>query len=128
MDRAELLNRLGELDLDKNEYWLITGGAMVLYGIRNETSDIDLGCTQRLADELEAEGYQVTVMPDGTRKICFAQDVEIFENWIYGGVEIFDGIPVISLNGLVAMKRAIGREKDMRDIQLIEAFLASQNG
>jgi len=36
-------------------------------------------------------------------------------------VELVSGIPVISIDGLVQMKRKLGREKDLTDILLIEA-------
>ena len=96
---------------------------MVLHGIRSQTHDIDMGCTKEFADELETEGYPTVVMPDGTRRITYAEDVEIFEDWIFDRVVYVDGIPVISLEGLLEMKRNLGREKDMRDIQMIEEFL-----
>ena len=123
MNRFELLNLLDSLKLDPNEYWLIAGAAMVFYGFRKETRDLDLGCTSKLADDLEAKGYPTEIMSDGTRKVCPAPDVEIFENWIYDQVEIIDGVPVISVSGLITMKKIIGREKDIKDIQLIESRL-----
>lgn len=92
---------------------------MVLYGLREQTSDIDLGCTSELADYLQEKGFPTKQLPDGTRKIVVAEDVEIFENWLEDRVERFEGVPVISIQGLIWMKRALGREKDFRDIQLI---------
>ena len=120
MNRNELLRRLDELNYDKNEYWLVAGGAMVFYGFRDETGDIDLGCTKKMADELEAAGCPVKRLADGTRKLSPAPDVEIFEDWIVGQPEKHDGVPVVSVKGLIEMKRALGREKDLRDIRLIE--------
>lgn len=119
LDKKQIIARLEELHLDDTKYWVITGGAMVLYGLREQTSDIDLGCTSDLADLLQQEGFPVERMPDGTRKIVVAEDVEIFENWLEDKVERFEGVPVISIQGLIEMKRALGREKDFRDIQLI---------
>lgn len=119
LDKKQIIARLEELHLDDTKYWLITGGAMVLYGLREQTSDIDLGCTSDLADLLQQEGFPVERMPDGTRKIVVAEDVEIFENWLEDKVERFEGVPVISIQGLIEMKRALGREKDFRDTQLI---------
>lgn len=119
LDKKQIIARLEELHLDDTKYWLITGGALVLYGLREQTSDIDLGCTSNLADLLQQEGFPVERMPDGTRKIVVAEDVEIFENWLEDRVERFEGVPVISIRGLIEMKRALGREKDFRDIQLI---------
>lgn len=43
MDRKGILSCLSEFPYDRNEYWVITGGAMVLYHIREQTADIDLG-------------------------------------------------------------------------------------
>ena len=123
MDKAELIRRLNELDWDKHEYWLVAGGAMVLYGLRAETGDIDLGCSTKMADELENEGYSTAILSDGTRKIAFDENIELFENWIFDRVNTVDGIPVISLNGLIEMKKSLGREKDKKDIELIEAYL-----
>lgn len=119
LDKKQIIARLEELHLDDTKYWLITGGAMVLYGLREQTSDIDLGCTSDLADLLQQEGFPVERMPDGTRKIVVAEDVEIFENWLEDRVERFEGVPVISIQELIEMKRALGREKDFGDIQLI---------
>lgn len=93
---------------------------MVLHGLRPYTHDIDLGCTTRLADELERQGYAVSRCEDGSRKISYSDHVEIFENWIEGAVEIVSGVPVVCEDGLIQMKKKLGREKDYADIALIE--------
>ena len=98
----------------------------MLYRLRESTADIDLGCTRRLADQLEQAGFPTERMPDGTRKICYAPDIEIFEDWLYDTVIEEDGIPVITLAGLIEMKKVLGREKDWRDIRLIEAYLTAK--
>lgn len=119
-DKCSLLQRLQELPFSKKEYWVVAGGAMVLHGFRPKTHDIDLGCSTRLADELEQQGYAVSRSEDGTRKIFYAEDVEIFENWIEGTLETIDGFPVVCVEGLIRMKKKLGREKDFADIELIE--------
>ena len=63
---------------------------------------------------------------DGSRKIVYADDVELFENWLDGTVERVSGVPVVSVDGLIMMKQKLGREKDMRDIALIQQ--ARENG
>lgn len=123
MVKADIIKRITELNYPVNDYWLITGGAMVLYGLRDATSDIDLGCNKSLADMLEKNGFTTTKLSDGTRKITIANDIEIFEDWIFDRAEIRDGISVISLKGLLEMKQHLGREKDLKDIELIEATL-----
>ena len=127
MNRTQLLERLKTLEFDKKDYWLITGGAMVLYELRSETGDIDLGCTREMADVLESSGLTPTILKDGTRKFLYGEDIEIFEDWLYDRVVLVEGVPVISLNGLLAMKKTLGREKDLRDVRLIEERMQTAN-
>lgn len=119
-DQAALLQRLRALPFPEKEYWVVAGGAMVLHGFRRQTRDIDLGCSTRLADQLERQGYAVSRCADGTRKIIYSEHIEIFENWIEGAVEMLGGVPVVCVDGLIRMKRKLGREKDLADIALIE--------
>ncbi len=119
-DKYSLVQRLQELPFSKEEYWVVAGGAMVLHGFRLQTQDIDLGCSTSLADRLEQQGHAVTYCEDGTRKILYSEDVEIFENWIEGTVEIMNGVPVVCVEGLIRMKKKLGREKDLADIVLME--------
>lgn len=124
-DKCSLLQRLKGLSFSDEEYWVVAGGAMVLHGFRPQTRDIDLGCSTLLADWLEREGYPVSFCGDGTRRIQYAEDVEIYENWIEGTVEIIGGVPVVCAEGLMEMKRKLGREKDLADIARIEKVLAA---
>ena len=124
MTRTDILERLRALDWPADEYWLVAGGAMVMYGLRPETHDLDLGCTTARADALEAAGVPFEEMSDGSgRRFTVSGDVEVFENWLMDRVELVDGVPVVSLKGLREMKRALGREKDLRDVARIDAFL-----
>ena len=124
MTKADILETLRALNWPADEYWLVAGGAMVLHGLRPETHDIDLGCTTARADALAAAGVPFRPMEDGSgRWFKVSEDIEVFENWLMDRVELVDGVPVISLQGLRAMKAALGREKDLRDIALIDAFL-----
>lgn len=127
MDKQEIVQKLQVLAFPKEEYWLITGSAMVLYGIKDETHDIDMGCNRKLADRLEADGYHVERLPDGSRKIVIDSEIEIFEEWLFDRVEYVDNIPTISLKGLVMMKESLGREKDLADIAAIKEFIRHQN-
>ena len=126
MKKADILARLRDFPYDPGEYWVVAGGAMVLHGIREETRDLDLGCTARLADELEAAGVPHRVLPDGTRRFRLDGDLEVFENWLDDRVVPVDGVPVISVRGLTGMKLALGREKDLRDVELIRKWSGTE--
>ena len=123
MTKSEIIERLQLLDYACGEYWVVAGSAMVMHGLRETTNDIDLGCTKALADVLESRGYKADMLADGTRKILVAEDVEIFEGWLFDDVVTVEGISVISLKGLLEMKKRLGRAKDTKDVELIEEAL-----
>ena len=125
MKKNDIIEKLRALPYDPAGYWVITGGAMVLYGFREETHDIDLGCTKELADRLEADGYLMDRYEDGRREFHIGEEIEIFEDWLCDTVDAVDGVPVISVRGLIEMKTSLGREKDLRDIELIREKLGN---
>lgn len=122
LNKQEIICLLKEAAFDINEYWVTSGAAMVLYGIKDMTRDIDLGCTSQMADKLENKGYYVEVLGDGSRRIVFSKTIEIFENWVEDKVILFDGLPIVSIDGMIKMKEKLGREKDLEDILLITEF------
>lgn len=52
---------------------------------------------------MEQQGYFVSRCDDGTRRILYSEDIEIFENWFEGTVEIIIGVPVVCVDGLIQM-------------------------
>ena len=126
MDKNELIEVLNKFPYDRREYWLVTGGAMVLYGIKEETSDIDLGCSSKLADILEKDGLLTGRTEDGNRRFSYGDKIEVFENWLSGSIKEAEGIRAVSLDGLIEMKLNLGREKDLKDIELIKRNMNSK--
>lgn len=123
MTRDDFICRLNAFKLDKSQYVVTAGGSLLLHGIRESTHDIDLSCTSNLADELEAKGFSTTVIANGLRRIEIAEDFEVYEDMSLPDFEIIDGIPAMTINEVIAMKKALGRKKDFRDLELIEKHL-----
>ncbi|MBQ9827309.1 MAG: hypothetical protein IJM62_01355 [Lachnospiraceae bacterium] len=123
MNKQEILEELNKFPFSPVEYWIIAGGAMVMHGVMEETADIDLGCTSKMADRLEEQGFLKRRSPEGRRCFGIGELYEIFEEWLYDGTETVGGYRVITLQGLLEMKRELGREKDMEDIKRIEEFM-----
>lgn len=117
------MSELSAFPYDRNEYWVITGAAMVLYDIREQTADIDLGCSGRLADLLKADGYSFRRMENGKPWFQYGEHIELFEGWLRDAIGTVNGFSIISIKGLIEIKKELGRDKDKRDIELIKAFL-----
>ena len=128
MNRTEMLEKLEAFPFDRGDYWLVAGGAMLLYGIRLETADIDLGCCRGMADRLEEEGWLYQRMDDGRRWFKYGDTIELSEDWMAGYVTEYDGWQVITPEGLILQKEELGREKDLRDIELIRKYLENKGG
>ena len=124
MDKNELIEALSRFPYDRREYWVVAGGAMVLYGIKEETQDIDLGCSCKLADLLEKDGHLTGRTEDGNRRFRYSDSIEVFENWLEGSIVDIAGIQAVSLDGLLEMKKKLGREKDLKDIELIKSYMS----
>lgn len=126
LKRTDIINLLNQTDFNPSEYYLSFGAALVMYGVRAETDDIDMGCSKELADRLESEGYKTVLMENGKRNIKYSEKIDIYEDWSEGEIVIIDNIPVLSIQGVLAMKKRFNREKDKRDIALIEEYLRNQ--
>ncbi|MBQ7492529.1 MAG: hypothetical protein IJT76_08115 [Clostridia bacterium] len=123
MNKQEILDRLRNFPYDPKDYWLITGSAMVFYGIKEQTGDIDLGCSAEMADRLEKADCPCAYTADGKRWFRYGDSIEIFEDWMTDFTQTAEGFRVVSLHGLLEMKQAMGREKDQKDIEAIREFL-----
>ena len=125
MKAEDIRQRLAELALDTNEYRINAGGAMVLHGLREETHDLDIWCTKKLGDAL-AQRCEPQMLPGGGRRFVRAPDVEIDESMLSGETVFLNGIPVAPLEDVLALKRQLNREKDQRDIAVLEAAIAAR--
>ena len=123
MKKQDIVEKMRRLALPKDMYWLTAGSGIVVHGLREETGDIDLGCTSQLAEILIQQGANWQYLADGTRRICISEDIEAFENWFVDEIIQLDGLSVASLPSIRKQKIALNRKKDEADIRLIDEFL-----
>lgn len=129
---------LKKLNLPVNGY-AITGSGVL--GIRNlrAMGDIDIIVSQQLWDVLAAE-YGI-VVEDGVKKIVLLEGaVEAFSEGSFpleegpsvaeriADAEIIEGLPFDRIEHVLYYKRKQGREKDLKDIVLIEQWLKKKKG
>ena len=124
MNKQEVTARFKELGFSAEDCWVQTGAAMLMHGLREQTHDIDMGCTTELANKIAESGAPYELLPDGRKKFVIGGDVEVSENWERGTVTVIDGVPVVSLKDVIRCKKRLGREKDLIDIERIEKHLS----
>ena len=123
--------------------YIVVGGAMEAFGIR-KAKDLDIVVTENLFAELMQKGWKLCECEKcraewklgSTDRILKGDGVDILSEYSCGdsyyadtyelirNAAIIDGVPYVQLRELLKWKKASGREKDLKDIALIEKFLA----
>ena len=131
-----IISRIRKLDLPEGQY-MVTGSAILeLLGIR-PAQDIDLLVSPELFKELqEKRGWHIhpkyPTSIDNDDQTAGAKQSLDFMRQNYTLKEalplayLHDGIPFGSLELLVDAKTQLGREKDLKDIKLIQEYLAKK--
>jgi hypothetical protein len=129
----DIFKRLQELDFPLGSYVVVGGGLLAALGIR-EARDDDVAVTSALFEELRLRpGYQVLVKYG--KEFLAYRDADIIPglDWedypttveeAIRSAEIIKGFPFLNLEETIKFKRAMGREKDFRDIALLEEYRA----
>lgn len=123
--RKDIIKIIKEMDLPVDEYWITSGAALVIHGVKKMTHDIDLGGTTNLVEHFIQNGCTFKIVEDNSRIVEVNNHIELLENWIVDDIELIDNLPVATLQSIKKQKFELGREKDIRDIKLIEEFLST---
>ena len=123
MNKKELLELASTLDIPKEEYCIISGGALVAHGLREQTNDLDIDITQKGFDILK-EKYSLELVREDIKQYKVTDKIECFlvDNLESDKVYI-DNYPCESLISIYNFKKRINREKDQADILAIEKYL-----
>ena len=125
LDRQAVLRTLRSLALPREQFWVCSGAALVLHGVKKLTQDIDLGVTTQLLEKMLCQGHPFRrSVRDGTRIVDVCAGVEALENWgAFSEKLLVAGFQVETLESIRHQKALLGREKDLRDIIAIDRFL-----
>lgn len=129
MNKEQIIKILKKYKLNIKEYIVISGAAMVILGIKEKTNDIDISVTKEYYEYLK-NNYNVTF--DKINR--YNNEVYFIDNVINFGIDYYtenyinvDGINVETPNEILKLKRSLNREKDLKDIKLIENYMKDKN-
>lgn len=124
MNKKEIINILKKYDFDKNKYVVISGACMVLYGIKETTSDIDISVTKEYYNKLLKQfNCEFERINEFGEKIYYIDNIINFGNTYYTEDKIYiDSIPVTSIEELIKLKKYLNREKDISELKKIYKF------
>jgi len=115
MTKTEFIEELKKLDIPRQEFVILSGGSMLMRGLREQTSDLDITVSKRYAQEIDLYKYprddHGLYMP--FENVQMMDDMDQFE------YDLIDGFQCESLKDIMRMKRIWNRPKDQKDMQVI---------
>lgn len=128
MNKQVIINTLDKYDFDKNEFIILSGAALVLLGIKKETSDIDIAVSDKLYMELLEKYNCIFEKNKNNNDVWFIDDIINFsKNYNDSDYNKYLGYKVQSLNSIYELKMSLNRAKDYNDIKLLEKTLNKRN-
>lgn len=124
INKNDILKILEQYDFDPQEYIIISGASLVLQGVKEYTSDIDIAVSNKLYNQiLKDYNCQIEKKIDNYI-IWLINDVINFSNHYYETVEYTElyGYKVQTLESIIELKKGLNRQKDKKDIEKILNF------
>lgn len=128
MNKEEIISILKKYNFDPNEYIVLSTGAMVLYGIKENANDIDIAVSEKLYNEL-LQKYECTLKYDKGDVKVYSFDVFDFctNSFNKDNINFIEGIPAHDIYSLLKFKQNLNRDKDQNDIKLIKNYLNNKD-
>jgi len=132
-----LFEELKKIGLPEGDYAIFGSGPLWVRGMR-ESNDLDIIARGSAWEHAKANGMVDVKEECNLERARFADGrIEIYHDWCPGEwnidelidtAERVDGIPFVKLEYVIDWKKQKGREKDMKDLILIEEYLSKNNG
>lgn len=128
----DIIEQVHSLQLPMGQYTVIGSGILSALGIRPH-EDIDLLVTRELYDQFKIEGWEENEIVPGffvvkKGNVEASPDMVSIPGYmpnlkkLIKDAQMISGVPFMSLEELVKFKTALGREKDQKDIKLIDEY------
>lgn len=106
LNKDDILNKLNNLSLDKNEFIIINDASMVLQDVKDNASIIDISISKNF--KLFNENNNINVFTN------FYEETDYI---------IINGYKVATLDSILKLKQKQNRKEDLKDIKLLDLYL-----
>lgn len=117
MNKKEIISKLKNINLDLNEIIVISGASLVVQNIIDNTTDIDLSCSEDYYKKIKWKEK----LGAAKTNIKYYDVFEIGNNFYFPDeVVIIDGIKFMNLKGCLKVKEELNRPKDQKVIEFLK--------
>lgn len=121
MNKEELMELIRSLKIDREEFWILSSGALVIRGIYTDAGDLDIAVTKKGLQQLK-ENYNLIEKANGwyivNDKVECILDTK--EPW---KIEKFGEYYIQSIEKYYEFLKESNREKDKARIPLVEEYM-----
>lgn len=126
MNKTELIKLINSLEIDTQEFYVVSSGALVLRDILEDASDLDIAVSDIGLKQLK-EKFNLTKKTDDNDWFKVCKDVEVVCNGPKGNwnfkPEFCNGIYVQNINEYYDYLLSSEREKDKKRIPLVNNYI-----
>ena len=124
MNNEELLNLVESLNMPRDEYYILGGGSLVMFGIKDKTADLDLCVSEELFARLKEE-YNIDEKDKNECGFYHISDIiEVIPNpKDEFTCEEIEGYQVEELKRILEFKKKRNAPKDQPYIEKITKYL-----
>lgn len=124
MNKEELIELIESIKIDREEFWILSSGALVIRGIYPDAGDLDIAVTEKGLQQLK-ENYNLIKKENGwyivNDKVECILDTK--EPW---KIEKFDKYNLQSIEKYYEFLKESKREKDKARIPLVEKYMRNR--
>lgn len=127
MKKDELLKLIESLKIDKNEFWILSSGALVLRGIYDDARDLDIAVTNKGLEELK-KNYNLIrkengwyIVNDEVECVCDGDKDKLKYKPEYNGEYYLQNI-----NEYYEYLKQSSRDKDKVRIPIVENYIKNK--
>lgn len=126
MDKNTLVEKVKSLCMPDGSYCVLAGGAMLFYGLREQTSDIDLHVNEE-AFALLSQTQNLVLLDEERRHYAIGDDIELYvtpqEDIVCCQCE---GVCIQTPQAVLELKKRLNRDKDQKDIRALELYIKGE--
>lgn len=124
MKRQELIKLIDSMELDKEEFVVLSSGALVLRGIMNNANDLDIAVTSKGLKYLKNK-YNLIKKDNEWYKVT--DDIECVLDNMENKKELLSNYYVQDINDYLEYLKGSNREKDKLRMTKVENYILKNN-
>ena len=123
MKKLKLIKLIDSLELDKDDFVVVSSGALVLRGIMESANDLDIAVTNNGLEKLNSK-YNLVKKDNGWYKV--SDSIECVPDNMEGKKELLGNYYVQEINDYLKYLKQSKREKDVLRIPLVEKYIRTR--